>query len=69
MYTLSAVTEGNGFISRREHREQEIYLTPASLEAAEGAEGGFEQETEGEFFFDFPVRGRKIKTASHCVAR
>jgi hypothetical protein len=33
------------------------------------AEVGIEQETEGEFFFDFPVRGRTIKTVSHFLAR
>ena len=44
-------------------------LTPASLEAAEFAEGGIDRKTKDEFFFDFPVRGRKIKTVSHSVAR
>jgi hypothetical protein len=41
----------------------------SSFEATEVAEGGIEQEAEDEFFFDFPVRGRKIKTVSHSVAR
>jgi hypothetical protein len=40
----------------------------SSFEATEAAEGGIEQEAEDEFF-DFPVRGRKIKTISHFVAR
>jgi hypothetical protein len=38
-----------------------------SLEAAEVTEE--KPQRWSKFFFDFPVRGRKIKTVSHFVAR